>query len=310
MKSLKLVTILFSKITLGLILLFSLFSNPTTSTIINAQPPVSSIWTVEFSLQEGASKTIEDYRFLSDFNKGGYNNQVWFTDENTLLFSAAKGTNTNIYKADLAAGSLRQITDTEESEFSPQLIHNGAYYNWVRLEKDGTQRLWQAPADHSNNGFPLTSIDLLVGYYQWIEDDVVALFVLRENHNELVLLDLKNEREKFLARNPGRSLQLGNDGLLYYTVQRSQNNFILYSYDHSTGNSQMIIRLPAGSTGDISIGPDGYLLTFSGEYLLGFRPGTDSSWRNLIRLRGMENQKLSRLSYNGNGVLAFVAEEN
>lgn len=310
MKPFKPAAILCPKSILGLFLLFSLCSFPSITTTIFAQPPASTIWTVELSLAEASSKTIENYRFLSEFNRNGYNNQVWFTDENTLLFSAAKGINTNIYKADLKKGSLRQLTDTRESEFSPQVVKGGTYYNWVRLEKDGTQRLWQAPADHSNNGFPLTSIDLKVGYYQWVDEAVVALFVLRENHNELILLDLNNEREKFLAKNPGRSLQLGDNGLLFYTVQRSQNNFILYSYDHKSGNSQMLVRLPAGSTGDISIGPDGYLLTFSGEYLLGFRPGTDSSWRNLLRLRGMENKKLSRLSYNGNGVLAFVAEEN
>lgn len=310
MKPLNLVILLFPKFAMGLILLFSLLSLQTTITTAHAQPPASSIWTVEFSLDESSPKTVDNYRFLSNFNKGGYNNQVWFTAEKTLLFSAAKIINTNIYKADLTKGSLRQITDTEESEFSPQLVKEGRYYNWVRLEKDGTQRLWQAPADHSNNGFPVTPIDLKVGYYQWVDDAVVALFVLRENHNELVLLDLNTEREKFLARNPGRSLQLGDDGLLYYTIQRSQNNFILYSYDHNSGNSQMLVRLPAGSTGDISIGPDGYILTFSGEYLLGFRPEVDSSWRNLIRLKGMENKTLSRLSYNGNGILAFVLEEN
>jgi hypothetical protein len=254
--------------------------------------------------------TTESYLLLTDFNSGGYNNQPWFRNENILFFSAAKGLNTNIYRADLSNRTLQLITDTQESEFSPRMVKNEQYYNWVRLEKDGTQRLWQTPADHSTNGLPVTHIDLKVGYYQWLNESKVALFVLRENHNELIIWDFSKEREIFLAKNPGRSLQQDQDGLLYYTVPRSATNHILYSYDQNSGKSQMLIRLPAGSTGDFCIGPDGYLLTFSGEYLLGYRPGTDSSWKNLVRLRGLENAQLSRLSYNGNGVLAFVVEEN
>lgn len=277
---------------------------------INGQPPSSSIWKIDLTIENEGLITLDNYTLVSGFKSDGYNNQPWFKDENIFLFSASEGIKTNIFKADLSSGKLQQITATEESEFSPQMQKNDQYYSWIRLEKDGSQRLWHAPANHSTYGYPITPIDLKVGYYQWLDEHALALFVLRENHNELIIWENTSGKEKFLAKDPGRCLQTGDKGLLYYTVQRGQKNLILYSYDHQTGRSNMLLRMPAGSSGDFCNGPDGLLLTFSGEYLLGFRPGLDSSWKNLARLRGMEDKKISRMAYNGQGKLIFVVDEN
>ena len=83
----------------------------------------------------------------------GYENQPFFDpDGQRLLFTANRdGKQTDIYEFDRRSGQSRQLTRTLEGEYSPTipavrstvsaLARDG--FTVIRVEADGTQRLWQ-----------------------------------------------------------------------------------------------------------------------------------------------------------------------
>ena len=110
----------------------------------------------------------------------GYDNQPkYLLDGSGLLFSAGivaedKEMRTDIFLHDLASGEQRKMTDTEESEYSPIPMPAGRGFSVVRLEGDGTQRLWFVD-DQSDNTEVILPDTVAVNYYNWIDANRIAL---------------------------------------------------------------------------------------------------------------------------------------
>src|SRR6187397_1171305 len=117
----------------------------------------------------------------------GYDNQPFFDpDSRRLLFTGNRdGKQTDIYEFDRASKATRQLTRTTEGEFSatvpperpgmPALNRDG--FTVIRVEPDGTQRLWQFDRAGGEPRLVLTDIKP-VGYHAWVDADHLALFVL------------------------------------------------------------------------------------------------------------------------------------
>nr|MBS0037440.1 hypothetical protein [Saprospiraceae bacterium] len=275
-----------------------------------AQLPSSSVYLVPFPSEAVEQKphTTMEYLLASDFNPGGYNHQPFFADKNTLLLSSGQHEQTDLVQLDLENIEKKRLTATEESEFSPGINPRNGYLSFVRMEEDGVQRLWTAPADLSNNGSPVTPLHLKVGYYQWLRGNLIALYLLREDHHEIIVWNSYSGEEKFLTKKPGRSLQSDQLGRLYYVIKKNENVRHIYRYDPTTQNSQLLVRMPTAGSEDFCLGPDGILLNAVDNVIMGFRPDIDSSWQPILTLQGMENQRITRLASNGVDYLCFVVE--
>ena len=79
----------------------------------------------------------------------GYDNQPSFTpDGRQVLFTSNRGgTQTDIYRYEIAGRTVARVTDTPESEYSPTVTPAGAHISVIRVEADGTQRLWRFTID-------------------------------------------------------------------------------------------------------------------------------------------------------------------
>jgi hypothetical protein len=128
----------------------------------------------------------------------GYDNQPAFTaDGNEILFASSRGAvgparyapagspatpATDIYRYGIASRLISRVTNTPEGEFSPIMMAEGNI-SVVRVEADGTQRLWRVA--NSNNARGASSVILPdirpVGYYAWMDDHTVVLFILGQN---------------------------------------------------------------------------------------------------------------------------------
>ncbi len=281
-------------------------------TSVFSQLPESSVYLVPFPHQVldtiSHPAAISSYTLLSTFHPNGYNNQPFFSKPETLFISSGSGVRTNLYRLNIESLEKTQITDTRESEFSPGVQSETGNLSFIRLEEDGAQRLWVVPANFTSYGSPLTPVDLKVGYYQWLNANRLALFVLRENHNELIVWNTFSGQEEVLTDRPGRSMHVNEEGHLYYVMRRGQNLYHIFRYEPETGENTLVVRMPAGGSQDFCIGPEGILITATEGLIMGFRPGKDSSWKPLMRLRGMEQYTISRLAANGDGFLSFVVE--
>jgi Tol biopolymer transport system component len=83
----------------------------------------------------------------------GYDNQPSFTaDGQGILFTSVRGgrkpdpknsaaSGSDIYRYDIKARRIEQVTDTAESEYSPTVTPDGRHVSVIRVEADGTQRL-------------------------------------------------------------------------------------------------------------------------------------------------------------------------
>src|SRR6185503_1782415 len=156
-----------------------------------------------------ANGAIEPGRAINITSNPGYDNQPSFTpDGRGILFTSVRGggTQTDIYKYDIASKQIAQVTNTPESEYSATVTPAGTM-SVVRVELDEakTQRLWQFDADGRNPRLVLENVKP-VGYHAWSDDHTLALFVLGQPAT-LQVADTRSGAAVTLASDIGRSLQ-------------------------------------------------------------------------------------------------------
>ena len=154
-----------------------------------AQPPSTDVLLAPLPTMSEDVVTVaaEDVTYITDNDV--YDNQPSFTpDGAAVLFVAAdEAGETDIFRYDLTTGETVQVTDTPESEFSPQVTPDGQYITTVRIEADGaTQRLWQFGLDGQNAQVLLEDVPR-VGYYAFANPDTLALVRVDEETNGLPL---------------------------------------------------------------------------------------------------------------------------
>ena len=141
--------------------------------VLQTAPPDTEIYLASLTTT-GDTLTIGTPVNIS--NSPGYDNQPSFTpDGKSVLFTSVRGTRkpdpansaatgSDIYRYDIGAQRLTQLTDTPESEYSPTVTPDGQHFSTIRVEADGTQRLWRFAIDGKNPELVLADVKP-VGYH-------------------------------------------------------------------------------------------------------------------------------------------------
>jgi Tol biopolymer transport system component len=109
-----------------------------------ATPPASDIFIANLTTAKSEMKLDAPMKITS---YAGYNNQPFFTpDGRSILYTSIRNGQADIYRYDIRTGVTTQVTNTPESEYSPTLMPDGKHISVVRVEADGTQRLWEISA--------------------------------------------------------------------------------------------------------------------------------------------------------------------
>jgi hypothetical protein len=252
-------------------------------------------------------------RFLTAFNRTGYNNQPAFFSNNELYLTVQMPDDTNqteIHALDLLLRTHTRVSATPAtSEYSPTLMPDGKRFSAVRIEEDGgTQRLWSFPIDRSDNGRPEFPAILGVGYHCWLRDTLAALFIVGQDNNPHILqvIGTKSQRSRRVASNIGRCLQVAPGGRLAFVQKATEQTWYLKAYDPKLQTSEIVVKMPSGSE-DFVFLPNGALLTGSGSKLLQYKPGRDTEWREAADLSTYGVKSISRLALSRDGKLAVVA---
>ena len=196
-------------------------------------------------------------------SRAGYDNQPYFsTDSSRLLFTSQHGEQTDVFSVSLDTDDHYQVTRTQNlSEYSPTLRPGTQAITVVRVEEDGTQRIWQFDADGSEDA--ITEPDLQpVGYFDWFSENRFAAFVLGEPH--FLVIKTIGEQPETIAEDIGRTVRRLPDGRIGYIDKTAEGWFI--SAVNGDGNTE-ILAPTLESVEDFAVSPRSTLFMGKGSNL-------------------------------------------
>jgi hypothetical protein len=276
-------------------------------------PPDTEIFLAPLSIANGAVTVGAPINIT---NSPGYDNQPSFTpDGRSVLFTSIRGrAQTDIYRYDIPAGKLARVTDTPESEYSPTVTPDGAHISVIRVEADGTQRLWRFTIDGAQPELVLTDVKP-VGYHAWVDDHTLALFILGQPAS-LQIADTRTGKADSFVPGINRSIQRIPGGRTISFVQRirpSEPDVVptlkISELDPTSRRVTPLVNAVAGAReADCAWTPDGMLLMADKDVLYGWRRG-ENDWRHLADLAALGLHGVSRLAVSPAGDrLALVTQ--
>lgn len=228
------------------------------STHLPAQtPPGSDIFLIPLSA-EGKSLTFGEPRNITA--RPGYDNQPAFTPDGSgvLYVSIREDGQADIYRYEIASGKTVPVTATAESEYSPTIMPGGAYFSCVRVEGDGTQRLWRFDLNGQHPKVLLEEVTG-VGYHGWGDETTVGMFIVGEPH-WFCLADIASGQADSLATNVGRSIHpIPGRRALSFPQQSGENQWQIMQLNLDTREITPLTPALPGSQ-DYIWTPDGTIL--------------------------------------------------
>jgi len=239
--------------------------------------------------------------------RDAYDNQPFFLpDGEALLYTSMQGEQTDIFRYIIADDRHERLTRTEgTSEYSPTPLRDGRF-SVVRVEEDGTQRLWRFAATGGEPELLLPAV-APVGYHAWIDAEQLALFILGDPPT-LQRATLAAGEAAVVAEDIGRSLQpIPEAEAVSFVQQRADGLADLMRFDPATDALEVIAEIVEGGQ-DHAWTPDGLLLMTSGSVLYCFDPAADdAAWEAVADLSPLQ---LSRIAVSPDGArVALVGEE-
>jgi hypothetical protein len=242
-------------------------------------------------------------------NSPGYDNQPAFTpDGAAVLFTSVRdgAELPDIYRYDLASRRVSRVTATAEGEYSPTPVPDGAGFSVIRVEADGTQRLWRFTMAGADPALVLADVKP-VGYHAWIDDRMLALFVLGRPAT-LQIADTTTGKAEPVTGSIGRSLhRIPGRGTVSFVHKEDAAGWWVKEYDPRTKTVTLLVRTLDGSE-DCAWTPDGRLLMAQGARLFAWQPGGNAGWEEVADFAAEGLQSITRLAVSPKGDwLAIVA---
>lgn len=243
---------------------------------------------------------------------GGYENQPAFDGGGQMiLFTAQRDDGqTDAYRFDRIDGSTRALWTTKEGEYSPTPTPDGRAFSVIRVEADGTQRLWRFPRDGGAPSLVLTDIKP-VGYHAWVDEDVLGLFVLGQPAT-LQIARVSTGKAEVAATGIGRSLHRVPGTRKVSFVQRvSDEEYWIEEIDVDTKAITRLVRTVAGSADrDYAWMPDGRTVLMSAGTSIHRWTRGDAGWTEVADVARHNLGPVTRLAVSPQGdALAIVVNE-
>lgn len=265
-----------------------------------ATPPSSDIFIIDVKTKDGELKFGQPTKIT---DVAGYNNQPSFLpDSQSILYTSIRNKQADIYRYDIGTGATNQVTNTAESEYSPTLMPDKKNISVVRVEADGSQRLWKFPLA---GGQPSLVIEHIkpVGYHYWIDSYTVALFVLggTGKPNFLEVYNLRTGKSEFVTENPGRVLRkVPNQNSFSFVHKVSDQHWEIKAFDLRMRTSASLIATLPGVE-DYAWLPGGQLIIAKDSKLFAVVPLTGAQWREVADFSGSGIKRITRIAVNSSG---------
>ncbi len=255
-----------------------------------------------------SNEKIELTNLKNISNNKGYDNQPSFYDNNTILFSSTRNTQTDIKIYNIKREDNSWITNTSfGSEYSPLKIPQENGISAIRLDDNGLQRLYKY--DLSNGESTVLIKDLKVGYHSWYNKKILVSSVLVEGSMDLVVSNLIKNTNQTAHKNVGRSLhKIPNSNLISFISNENKISTIK-SLNPITGDIKTIKSLPI-QISDMCWLSQNIALIPNGKIIAQLNTVTDSL-SVLHNFTEDQINEISRIAVSDDGKhLAFVSEES
>jgi len=247
--------------------------------LLCGQAPGTDIYLYDISLINGR---VNYYNPIKITDREGYDNQPSFaSDGKSILFSSDRegDEQMDIYQYHIAKGKIERLTQTTESEYSPQPIPGKRYFSVVQVESDGeTQRIWKFPMRGRGRAAVLLPQVKTVGYYAWIDHASIATFLLPEPF-VLQAYYIDGQDGRLIHQSVGRSIHMiPNEYSLTYVDKEDTSTWKIQKLGLITGETTTLVNCLKGEE-DFCWSSEGYMLMGSAGRLYMCIPGKDKDWR-------------------------------
>lgn len=243
-------------------------------------------------------------------NRIGYDNQPNFHPSKSLIyFSSQKNGQTDIWSYNYQSKKLTQITNTEDSEYSPTVTPDRKFFSCiVQRKSNGDQDLVKFSIKNPKKSEIILESQKAgkIGYHAWSTQNDLLTFVLGEP-STLQQFDINSKKGTVLGKNIGRSM--------HYVSAKKAFSFV--EIDDGIGN----VKLMETKNQKISIfaealihselynswNKDGVLFGTIQNQLM-FYDEKSKTWKNVTLPGGFPSNKISRIAIKDN-LLALVINE-
>jgi hypothetical protein len=242
-------------------------------------------------------------------NNPGYDNQPSFLpDSSAVLFASNRDTKQNdIYKYDIAAKQIVQLTKTDEDEYSPLVAVDGTSFLCVHGKE---QSIFRYDMDGSHPRLAYKHGDALIGYHVWTTPTEFAAFILATATapQSLQVINTTTGKGEVIETNTGRSLlhRVGHNTISFVSKTDPQK-WMIKEFDIVTHAVSAITETVPKSE-DLTWLPDGRILMASGSKLFAWQAGTPG-WNEIADFTAAGVKRITRLAASRDGkYLALVGE--
>ncbi len=263
--------------------------------------PSSNIFVFDLSMSGNVSLS----NGINITNRDGYDNQPSFSKAGTIVYYVSnRGGQTDIYAYDLSTKTLKQLTQTDESEYSPIQFSDLAM-SFVRVDKDRKQRLYQM--DLTDKEATLVHKETEgVGYHTWINTTTLAIFHIKKPFH-LRLVDIREGDWKTIALHIGRSIYKTpkSENILFIQNEKTYSSISEIILNGEESEAHDVIRMKKGST-DFAVMTDGTFVMGNRSRLYMYNPKKDKDW---VLVHTLNSGTISRIAINSQqSKIALVVE--
>jgi len=242
-------------------------------------------------------------------NNKGYNNQPIFVSNDKILFTSERNLQNDIVQYDSSENSLKYLTNTLTSEYSP-IRYKKNKVTAVSLDEKGEQYL--RIYNIKDNTFKIPFTDKIVGYYNYSKKirNLIISSVLENNELVLYTSNLKTKEHTYIDNNTGRSIhnipknKFGEEKISY--ISKKDSIWNINYVDLSSYNTKTITTT-LNNNEDICWFKDGSILTSYKNNLYIFNSKLSKDWKLLCSLEEYGITNISRIAINpDNDKLALV----
>lgn len=266
-------------------------------------PPATDIYLVGIAADQDGIRITSQPRNVT--NRAAYDNQPFFLpDGQSFLYTCRQEDGQmDTCRYDLASQSSEKVTQTPEGEYSPTPMPDGKSFSVIRVESDGTQRLWKFTMGGTEPRLVLRDVKP-VGYQAWGDASTVAMFILGEPPT-LQVADIETNKVEKLEENIGRSLhKIPGQRAVSFVHKTTEKEWWIKRLDLTSRKASPIVKTLPGSE-DYAWTPDGTLIMGKEGKLYSYRPERDQDWQEVKELTGVEG--ITRITVSPKGdALALV----